>query len=117
MPAFAHPATCFTYQENDFVDIVRVTNVHIERGYLYCRLFFFSQNKIITVCHTLQKDVYIFWRLINKEEYDELISRRLWYEVTKDEELLDTIIKVLRTRKHDVIADHFTTYARLEMNM
>jgi hypothetical protein len=27
--------------------------------------------------------------------------------------LLDTIIKVLRSRKHDVIADHFTTYAKI----
>src|SRR4030042_822541 len=27
--------------------------------------------------------------------------------------LLDTIIKVLRSRKHDVIADHFTTYAQI----
>jgi hypothetical protein len=78
----------FTYQENDFVDIVHVTNVHIERGYLYCSLFFFSQNKIISFCHTLKKDVYILWRLMDKEEYDELMSRRLWYEVTKDEELL-----------------------------
>ena len=28
--------------------------------------------------------------------------------------LLDTIIKVLRSRKHDVIADHFTTYAKID---
>jgi len=27
--------------------------------------------------------------------------------------LLDTIIKILRFRKHDVIADHFTTYAKI----
>ena len=27
--------------------------------------------------------------------------------------LLDTIIKVLRCRKHDIIADHFTTYAKI----
>ena len=27
--------------------------------------------------------------------------------------LLDTIIKVLRSRKHDVISDHFTTYANI----
>jgi len=28
---------------------------------------------------------------MDKEEYDELMSRRLWYEVTKDEELLNLI--------------------------
>ena len=27
--------------------------------------------------------------------------------------ILDTIIKVLRSRNHDVIADHFTTYAKI----
>jgi hypothetical protein len=27
--------------------------------------------------------------------------------------LLDTIIKVLRSRKHDIIADHFTTYVKI----
>ena len=79
----------FTYQENGFVDIVRVTNVHIERGYLYCSLFFTSKNKIITVRHTMQKGTYVLWRLMDKEEYDELMSRKLWYEVTKDEELLE----------------------------
>jgi hypothetical protein len=52
-------------------------------------LFFLSKNKIITVCQTLQKDAYILWRLMDKEEYEELMSMRLWYEVTKDEELLE----------------------------
>jgi hypothetical protein len=27
--------------------------------------------------------------------------------------ILDTIIKVLRSRNHDVIADHFNTYAKI----
>jgi hypothetical protein len=79
----------FTYQENDLVDIVRLTNVHIERGFLYCSLFFTSKNEIITVRHTMQKGTYVLWRLTDKEEYDELMSRKLWYEVTKDEELLE----------------------------
>lgn len=79
----------FTYQENGFVNIVRVTNVHIERGYLYCSLFLTSKNKIISVRHTMQKGTYVIWRLMDKEEYDELMSRKLWYEVTKHEELLE----------------------------
>ena len=78
-----------TYQENGFIDIVRVTDVLIERGYLYCSLFFTSKNKIITVRHTLQKGTHVLWRLMDKEEYDELMSRKLWYEVTKHEELLE----------------------------
>jgi hypothetical protein len=79
----------FTYQENGFVDIVRVTNVHIERGYVYCSLFFTSKNELITVRHIMQKSTYVLWRLTDKEEYDELMSRKLWYEVTRDEELLE----------------------------
>ena len=79
----------YAYQENGFVDIVQVTNVHIERGYIYCSLFFTSKNKLITVRHIMQKGTYVLWRLTDKEEYDELMSRKLWYEVTKDEELLE----------------------------
>jgi hypothetical protein len=79
----------FTYQENGFVDIVRVTYVQIERGYLYCSLFFTSKNKIITVRHTLQKGTYVLWRLMDKEEYDELMSMRLWEEVNRADELLE----------------------------
>ena len=79
----------YTFKENAYLEIVRLTDVHSERGYLYCSLFFFSKNKIITVCQTLQKDAYILWMLMDKEECDELMSMRLWYEVTKDEELLE----------------------------
>ena len=37
----------------------------------------------------MQKGTYVLWRLMDKEEYDELMSRKLWYEVTKNEELLE----------------------------
>jgi hypothetical protein len=79
----------YTYKEDDDIDIVRLTDVHIERGYLYCSLFFFSKNKIITVRQSLLKDVNLVWRLMNIEEYDELKSRILWDEITKQEELLE----------------------------
>jgi hypothetical protein len=79
----------YTYDESSNLEIVRLTNVHVERGYLYCSLFFTSKNKIITVRHTMQKGTYVLWRLMDIEEYDELMSRKLWYEVTKDEELLE----------------------------
>lgn len=79
----------YAYKEDSNIDIVRLTDVHIERGYLYCSLFFTSKNKLITVRHTLQKGTYVLWRLMDKEEYDELMSRKLWYEVTRDEELLE----------------------------
>jgi hypothetical protein len=52
-------------------------------------MFFFSNNKINTVRQTLLKDVNLLWRLMNIEEYNELMSRRLWDEITKQEELLE----------------------------
>jgi hypothetical protein len=79
----------YTYNESSNLEIVRLTNVHVERGYLYCSLFFTSKNKIITVRHTRQKGTYVLWRMMDREEYDELMSMRLWYEVTRDEERLE----------------------------
>jgi hypothetical protein len=78
----------YTYNESSNFEIVRLTNVHIERGYLYCSLFFTSKNKLITVRHTMQKGTYVLWRLMDIEEYDELMSRRSWYEVTMGEDLM-----------------------------
>jgi hypothetical protein len=71
----------YTYKEGLYVDIVQLFDVHIERGFLYCSLSFFPKNKTITVCHTLQKDVYVLWRLMDNKEYDELLSRKFWHEV------------------------------------
>lgn len=79
----------YTYQENDFVDIVRLTDVHIERGFIYCSLFFTSKNKVITVRQIMQKGTPVLWRIMDNEEFDEIMSRRLWDEVTRDEELLE----------------------------
>ena len=79
----------YTYREGDDVDIVRLTNVHIERGYLYCSLFFFSRNKIITVRQTMLKGAPILWSLSDNKEFDELMSTKLWKEVSKDENILE----------------------------
>jgi predicted thioredoxin/glutaredoxin len=79
----------YAYQENGFVDIVRVTDVLIERGYILCSLFFTSKNKIITVRHTLKKGTYVLWRLMDNEEFEEIMSRKLWKEVDNMDELLE----------------------------
>ena len=79
----------YTYEENEQIDIVRLTDINIERGYLYCSLFFFSNNQIITVRHTLMKGVKAIWRLLNNMEFDEIMSIRLWNEVNEEEELLE----------------------------
>ena len=79
----------YAYQENGFVDIVRVTDVLIERDYLVCSLFFTSKNKIITVRHTMQKGTYVLWRIMDNEEFDEIMSRRLRHAVNKQKDLLE----------------------------
>ena len=79
----------YAFKEDDDIDIVRLTNVHIERGYLYCSLFFFSRNKIITVRQTMLKRAPILWSLSDNKEFDELMSRRLWQNVNGLEDLLE----------------------------
>jgi len=79
----------YTYKEGDNVEIVRLTNVHTERRYLYCSLFFFSMNKIITVRQTMLKDAPMLWSLSDNKEFDELMSIKLWNEVSRDENLLE----------------------------
>lgn len=79
----------YTFEEEGNFDIVRLTDVHFERGYFFCSLFFFSKNQIVTVRHTLLKGTKIAWRLLDNKEYDELMSMSLWKEVSKEEELLE----------------------------
>lgn len=79
----------YTYEDDGILDIVRLTDVHFERGYLFCSLFFFSKNQIVTVRHTLLKGTKVAWRLLDNREYDELMSMKLWQEVSKEEELLE----------------------------
>jgi hypothetical protein len=33
----------------------------------------------------MKKDTYIIWKLMDNEEFDEIMSRRLWQEVNKQE--------------------------------
>ncbi len=79
----------YTYKDGDNVEIVRLTNVHTERRYLYCSLFFFSMNKIITVRQTMLKDAPVSWCLSENREFDEIMSIKVWNEVSKEEELLE----------------------------
>jgi hypothetical protein len=79
----------YTYKEGHNVEIVRFTNVHTERRYLYCSLFFFSENKIITVRQTMLKNAPVLWSLSDNREFDEIMSIRMWNEVNEEEELLE----------------------------
>jgi len=79
----------YTYNEGDNIEIVRLINVHTERRYLYCSLFFFTMNKIIAIRQTMLKDAPVIWSLSDNGEFDEIMSLRLWDEVNKEEELLE----------------------------
>ncbi|NMC59642.1 MAG: hypothetical protein GYA51_09715 [Candidatus Methanofastidiosa archaeon] len=79
----------YTYKEGDNVEIVRLINVHTERKYLYCSLFFFTMNKIITVRQTMLKDAPVLLSLSDNKDFDEIMSIKLWEEVNKEEELLE----------------------------
>ncbi len=79
----------YSFIEGGTIDIVRLNDVHLERGFLYCSLFFFSRNKIITLRQTMLKSKRVSWRLLDDEEYDEIMSRKLWQEVCDQDELLE----------------------------
>jgi hypothetical protein len=79
----------YTYVEGGHVDIVRLLEVYIDKGYVYCTLNFFTKNKISTVSQILISDDYKIWRIMDNEEYDERMSRRLWSEVNKQNDLLE----------------------------
>ena len=68
-----------------YVDIVRLLEVYINKGYVYCTLYFFTKNKILTVSEILNPDDYTIWRIMDNEEYDERMSTLLWQEVNKDD--------------------------------
>ena len=43
----------YAYEECMYVDIVRLLDVYKDKDYVYRTLYFFKENKIITVCQSL----------------------------------------------------------------
>jgi len=72
-----------------YVDIVRLVDVYCDKGYLYCTLYFFKRNQIITISQVLQPGSFIIWQIMDNREYDEIMSRKLWRGVNELEELLE----------------------------
>lgn len=79
----------YTYKESGAVDIVRLLDVYKDKGYIYCTLYFFNENKTITVSQILQPDAYIIWRIMDNREFEEIMSIKLWQEVDNESELLE----------------------------
>jgi hypothetical protein len=79
----------YTYREGGDVEIVRLINVYINKGYLYCSLYLFSKNIITTVSQNMHKDVPIIWQILENEAYDEEMSMKLWKEVDTETEFFE----------------------------
>ena len=79
----------YTYKENLNVDIVRLLDVYSAKGYLYCTLYFFNSNQIITVSQKMKPREFSIWRIMDDREFDEFMSRKLWQKVSKQNDLLD----------------------------
>ncbi len=79
----------YTFRENGNVHIVRLIDVYCVKGYLYCSLYFFNRNQIITVSQIMKPRDYFIWQIMDNREFDEFMSRKLWQEVTKQDDLLD----------------------------
>lgn len=76
----------YTFKEGNHVNIVRLLDVFKDRNYLYCTLYFFNENKIATVGHIIYPDDYLIWQIMENQEFDEIMSRRLWREVNKQKD-------------------------------
>ena len=79
----------YTYKENGNVHIVRLIDVYCFKGYLYCSLYFFDRNQIITVSQIMRPRDYFVWRIMDNRYFDEFMSRKMWQKVTKQDDLLD----------------------------
>jgi hypothetical protein len=73
----------YTYKEGRYVDIVRLLAVVVDKHYLYCKLYFFKENRVTTVSQRLYPDDYIIWQIMDDREFDEIMSRQLWRESDK----------------------------------
>ena len=78
----------YTYMEDGDVNIVRLLDLYSDKRYLYCTLYFFNRNQIITVSQILQPGAFVIWQLKDDKEYDEIMSMKLWQEVDKQNDLL-----------------------------
>lgn len=75
----------YAFKEGNHIDIVRLLDVSKDKNYLYCTLYFFNENKIVTVSHIIYPDDYLIWQILENKEFDEMMSRRLWQKVKKAE--------------------------------
>ncbi|MHC1732809.1 MAG: hypothetical protein AB9888_12390 [Bacteroidales bacterium] len=71
------------------VDKAKLLDVHLEKEYLYFQLYLVNKAETVTVCHINNPDAYSMWKLSDENEYDEIISRRLWHEVDNQSDLLE----------------------------
>jgi hypothetical protein len=49
----------YTFKESKNVDIVRLLDVYKDKGYIYCTLYFFNENKVVTVNQIMRHYAYV----------------------------------------------------------
>jgi hypothetical protein len=79
----------YCYREGSYLDKAKLLNVHLEKEYLYFQLYLINKALTVTVCHINKPDAYSMWKLSDENEYEEIISRRLWHEVDNQNDLLE----------------------------
>jgi hypothetical protein len=70
--------------EGGYFDIVWLFDVYIDKGFVYYTLYFFTKNKISIVSQILNPDDHTIMRIMDNEEYTEIMTMRLWQEVDTD---------------------------------
>jgi|APIni6443716594_1056825.scaffolds.fasta_scaffold254107_1 hypothetical protein len=79
----------YTFKEGIHIDIVRLLDVFRDKNFLYCTLYFFNENRIVTVSHIIYPDDYLIWQILENREFDEAMSRKLWREVDKQDDPME----------------------------
>ena len=59
----------YTYEDNEQVDIVRLTDIHFERGYLYFNLFSLKNRQLLF--DMPNKGDKCIWKILDNREFDE----------------------------------------------
>lgn len=52
-------------------------------------MYFFNENRIVTVSHIIYPDDYLIWQILENREFDEAMSRKLWREVDKQDDPME----------------------------
>jgi hypothetical protein len=79
----------YCYREGSYLDKAKLLKVRLEKEYIYFRLYLVNKGLTVTVCQISNPDAYSMWKLLDENEYDEIISRRFLQKVDNQNDLLE----------------------------